>query len=126
MSETSQRKFVRLFQPRFAELVQSGTKRQTIRKTPKRMPKAGDLIDCRMWSGKPYRSKQHHIRVDEILEVVTVKISEGTSYINGISMPSFHHEDIFAEQDGFYDFCDLLDWFKENHSLPFEGILIRW
>lgn len=39
--------FVRLFHPRFAGLVESGAKLQTVRPSPKRMPKPGDAHEGR-------------------------------------------------------------------------------
>lgn len=51
--------FVRMFKPHFALLVESGAKAQTVRPTPKRMPKPGDRISLRCWSGAPYRSKHN-------------------------------------------------------------------
>ncbi len=114
-----------MFQPRFAKLVESGEKRQTIRKTPKRMPEAGDLIDCRMWSGKPYRSKQHHIRTEEIFAIHNIKISEKDLYLDGVK---FHESsrNCVAKRDGFLDFEDMVKWFQKTHELPFNGILIVW
>lgn len=57
------RRFVRMFKPRFAPLVKDGRKLQTMRPVPKVMPRPGDIIDCRMWAGKPYRSK--HVKLCE-------------------------------------------------------------
>lgn len=48
--------YVRMFKPQFAPLVESGKKLQTVRPTPKRMPKPGDKISLREWTGLPYRS----------------------------------------------------------------------
>ena len=63
------RRFVKMFKPRFAELIRSGAKRQTIRPTPKVLPEAGDIIDCRQWSGLPYRSKQIRLGEFEVAEM---------------------------------------------------------
>lgn len=49
---------VLLFQPRFANLVAAGTKRQTIRPTRKIPIVRGDDLSLRQWQGLPYRSKQ--------------------------------------------------------------------
>ena len=42
---------VKLFKPQFSPLVESGLKLQTVRPTPKRMPKPGDRISLREWTG---------------------------------------------------------------------------
>lgn len=43
--------FVRMFKPQFAPMVENGTKLQTVRPRPKRMPKEGDAISLRCWTG---------------------------------------------------------------------------
>lgn len=112
------RTFVRMFQPRFAPLVESGAKFQTIRNTPKVLPRVGDRVSCREWTGKPYRSKQRVLREAEITLVgpVRIEFQETASRAN--------HD--FARNDGFEDFWDMLAWFEKTHGLPFDGILIQW
>lgn len=114
--------FVRMFKPQFAPLVESGKKRQTVRPTPSRMPKVGDYLSCREWTAKPYRSKQ---RV--LLEALITKVSDVTITETGVILNSYAEPcDAFAVADGFSDFLEMRDWFKETHGLPFEGILIEW
>ena len=113
---------VRMFKPQFAPLVESGTKLQTVRPTPKRMPKAGDHISLRMWTGAPYRSKQRVLRESVITEVSRVDITETGIAVNSYAEPC----DNFAVADGFRDFFELRDWFKSTHGLPFEGVVIKW
>ena len=114
--------FVRMFKPRFAPLVESGQKCQTVRPVPSRMPKVGDTISLREWTGKPYRSKQRVLREEVISGVSHVDITE-----TGVAVESCAvHCDQFALADGFKDFFELRDWFKTEHGLPFEGILIKW
>lgn len=125
------RRFVKMFKPRFAELVRSGSKRQTIRPTPKRMPKAGDIVDCRQWSGLPYRSKQIRLGEFPVSEVGTVFLTERAFelHLNGrifIGSKDTNMARDFAQADGFDWFGDMLEWFIENHGLPFGGILIKW
>ena len=130
------RKFVWMFQPRFAQLVESGEKCQTIRKTPKRMPEAGDLISLREWTGKPYRSKQRILRESVITKVHVIFFTEhyfGWSF-NGGNLRAIAaggpntslRVENFAQADGFASWSEMCAWFKETHSLPFEGILIEW
>lgn len=113
---------VRMFKPQFAPLVEAGMKCQTVRPTPKRMPKAGDRISLRMWTGKPYRSKQRVLREAVISEVSACSIYESAVYVNG--KPEHRHG--FAVADGFSDYGELAAWFKSTHGLPFDGVVIKW
>jgi hypothetical protein len=93
-----------MFKPQFAPLVESGAKLQTVRPIPNRMPKAGDRISLRMWTGKPYRSKQRVLREAAIVAVETFSLCdtgrELLVYVNGYEL---HPEQInaFAVADGF-------------------------
>jgi len=113
---------VRMFKPQFAPLVKSGVKRQTVRPVPARMPKAAEPISLREWTGKPYRSKQRVLREAKICEVSRCDITDTGVAVNSYAEPC----DDFARADGFRDFFELHDWFKAQHGLPFEGILIKW
>ena len=117
--------FVRLFQPRFADLVESGKKLQTIRKRPRRMPEVGDMIICRAWTGTPYRSKQRDLCSAPITLVKDVQIDAADVVLDGEKLSDADLER-FAQADGFSSSEDMLDWFSETHELPFEGILISW
>lgn len=70
------RRFVRMFKPRFVEVVRLGLKRQTVRPVPKRMPAPGDVIDCRYWSGRPYDAPQVRIGDGVITRVRGCRITE--------------------------------------------------
>lgn len=128
MSE-QQASFVRMFKPRFAPLVKSGKKTQTVRPKPKRMPKAGDRISLREWIGKPYRSKQRVLRESEISAVEKITLCDtGRELLVGIGNKSLKPEELnaFAAADGFKDGIELFTWFEATHGLPFEGIVIYW
>lgn len=116
---------VRMFKPQFAPLVENGTKRQTVRPTPKRMPKVGDEISLRAWMGAPYRSKQRVLRESVVDRVSKIEIEDYAVRIDGITL---HHgeEESFAMADGFSSIVELTDWFRATHGLPFTGILISW
>lgn len=116
------RRFVRMFKPRFAALVKAGTKRQTIRPTPKRMPKPGDILDAREWTGKPYRSKQAKIGEFVISDVRMVRITK--EHFGVPTTPEVLN--LFAQADGFRDWDEMVEWLEREHGLPFEGILIRF
>jgi len=119
--------FVRMFNPQFAPLVEAGTKLQTVRPVPKRMPKPGDKISLRAWTGKPYRSKQRVLMESTITHVDTFSIDTfPTMRINDIRLKYRSACDEFARADGFEDYPALLEWFHKTHGLPFEGIVIHW
>ena len=117
--------FVRMFKPRFAALVEAGTKTQTVRPTPARMPKAGDKLSLRMWTGKPYRSKQRVLREATVLHVVRIKLDCFDMWFDGVRASEAKQE-AFAIADGFSSAYEMLDWFDNEHGLPFEGVVILW
>lgn len=123
---TKPRKFVRMVQPRFVDDVRDGSKLCTIRKTPKRMPRVGDLISLRAWSGKPYRSKQIILKESVITAVSPISVSGMVGIRIGDEDIPEEDEDDFARHDGFKDFEDMRKWFYYTHGLPFKGILIQW
>ena len=128
------KRFVKMFQPRFAGLVEEGSKRQTIRPVPKRMPAPGDLIDCRAWTGAPYRSKQRKLCEGVITAVWTCILNKDAVLLRAIERSGATRQmslrglnaDEFAKADGFRDFEEMALWFEETHQLPFTGILIKW
>lgn len=116
---------VKMFQPRFAPLVKSAIKRQTVRRLPKRerdMPEVGDRISAREWMGDPYRSKQRPLIEGVITEVEPISIEYDYITVNTNSEPC----ESFAIADGFENFQEMVEWFRTNHKLPFDGILIKW
>lgn len=119
------RRFVRLFKPQFAALVESGRKLQTVRPTPTRMPCAGDTISLRIWTGKPYRSKQRVLREAVIVQVLPVRITSVGIQLDGMYLCD-DTELKFALADGFRSWPEMRDWFRAEHGLPFEGIVIYW
>lgn len=120
--------FVRLFKPRFADLVKSGAKVQTCRPTPKRMPKQGDSISLREWTGRPYRSKQRIIREATVTRTRRVEIWPRAEIIALDGLKLGYDETLnFAQADGFADHWDLFQWFTEEHGQDkFEGVVIYW
>jgi len=114
-----------MFKPRFAPQVEAGTKRQTIRPTPKRPIPVGRLLSLREWSGKPYRSKHRVLREERCTAVTPIRIDFVVCLVGGRGLR--HYElDAFAQADGFRSYEDMYEWFRETHGLPFEGVLIKW
>lgn len=113
-----------MFQPCFADAVAEGTKCQTIRPVPKRMPGAGDKISLRCWTGAPYRSKQRTLREAEITKVLPIEIRADGIKLCGLDL--YTPLDRFAQADGFRNWEVMRRWFACYHGLPFHGILICW
>lgn len=91
------------------------------------MPKPGDRISLRCWTDKPYRSKQRVLREATVESVAAIRICESSMWIGNEGWNFNTPEaDSFAVADGFRDFADLQQWFRDTHGLPFEGVLIRW
>ena len=130
--------FVRMFKPRFAKLVKSGSKTQTIRPLPKRIPRRGDTLSLRVWTGKPYRSKQRVLLETKLDRIEVIRIDEkgiikppGEGSILAIMGEKLCvlegvNADRYAQDDGFKDWNEMRDWFKDTHGLPFEGVALYW
>lgn len=106
-------------------MVEQGTKLQTVRPTPKRIPKPGDKISLRAWNGKPYRSKQRILLESVISAVRTIEIDSYAVTIDGVRLHHLEKEE-FAMADGFSSVAEMTDWFRKQHGLPFRGIVIQW
>ena len=106
----------------------SGVKKHTIRKGNRW--KVGDKFSPRVWSGKPYKSKQFILCEDiEIKKIYQIRIWRESLliwrfYINGeiISDPKITE---LAKNDGL-SYRDLLDWFNVPVEKNFEGQIICW
>lgn len=118
-----------MFEHRFADDVRAGLKKCTIRKKGKRVTKVGYLMDARIWSGVPYRSK-----TIKLIESPIVKIQDFE--INFIDEVKLGGEVLYdsqiaqiAEADGFkgYDQIDnFIRFFFDRYGFPFYGQLIHW
>ncbi len=126
---------VRTFKPQFAPLVKAGSKRQTIRPFPKRMPKAGDPESWREWTGRPYNSPQQELAQVELTSVESVTIHhDGIETCPGTLRVCFWGEwhpvrrqflNAVAILDGFKNWEAMRDYFQAEYGLPFSGILIK-
>ena len=129
------------FQARFAPLVESGAKTQTIRKRRKdgRDPKPGDRLvlytgmrtkACRklgdgiVTSADPItisRLRPHSMPYWEVYR------GEEQGYWGADRCERPQDADRrFARRDGFRSWSEMYAWFEATHGLPFEGLLIRW
>lgn len=125
VSTEAMKSFVRMFKPQFADAVEDGTKLQTVRPRPKRMPKPGDKISCRAWTEKPYRSKHRILRESVISEILSIELFCDSIHLNGLRFTAKQRVE-FAKADGFGSFSEMVDWFRQTHGLPFNGIVIIW
>jgi hypothetical protein len=127
------RTFKNQFEPAITRKV--NPKRQTIRPTPKRMPKAGDLESWRVWTGRPYNSPQRELVQVRLTSVEVIEIIQ--QGINLLAAPEWgRFQDVstrkgryfleqFSRADGFDGWESMRDFFINQHGLPFTGILIE-
>jgi hypothetical protein len=121
------------FQPRFAPLVESGEKRQTIRAERKRPIRAGQTLYLNTWTGSPFRSKVRRLRTAMCCEALPISIivgrRESAVYVDGSRLLEQERREL-AEAEGFEDCGEMYRWFEEVHGLcagnPFHGQVIRW
>lgn len=113
------------FQARFAPLVESGEKRQTIRAMRKdgRDPKPGDTLYLYtgMRTKACWKFGEARCKSVERIQIRVANIAVGDRPGSTGSQC-----DAVAVADGFADFGEMLAWFEKTHGLPFEGLLIRW
>ena len=121
------------FQARFAPLVESGKKRQTIRALRKHPIRAGEQLY--LFTGMRTKSCRRLLtavctRAAKIsITATSITIEWPSSVPHCVnrqweSRPSALES--FAIADGFRDWSELISWFKATHGLPFQGHLIEW
>lgn len=128
------------FQKQFAEDVETGRKRRTIRAPRKdgRQPfRKGVMLQ--LYTGM--RSKfgcRKLIPDTPILRVRPVTITAIDICLDGFFLwhgdaPAYqggvdpeHYEADFCRADGFDGFPDMMEFFEKTHGLPFDGNLIEW
>ncbi|MBC7642122.1 MAG: hypothetical protein H7174_07270 [Flavobacterium sp.] len=88
--------------------------------------KKGNFFSPRVWSNKPYQSKQIIIAPDtEIVQVYDIEIFLNNEiHINGVHFATFGSENchLIAKNDGL-EMKDFISWFSK---LPFKGQIICW
>lgn len=119
------------YQERFVFLVESGLKKQTIRPKRKIPIKPGDPL----YHYTGMRTKKCRKLGESECKITTpICIEEwGFKLITRIVTEehwkySIDSSDLgwFARRDGFKDWSEMRDWFKDRYGLPFEGVLIEW
>jgi hypothetical protein len=107
------------FQKRFAPLVETGVKRQTIRRRRKRLTRMGDTLY--LYEGMRTK-KCRRLRDPEICRLVLpVAISEFAIGLGGALLRTYKAKDVFARLDGFGNWPEMRDWFRKQYGLPFYG-----
>lgn len=113
------------FKKEFANDVEHGIKRQTVRKLRKdgRNPKVGDKLY--LYTGLRTKSARK-LKETICKNVKQITIEENYKIIVGLNELTHDQVDHFAKQDGFKDTESFFNFFKDNHGLPFYGLLFTW
>jgi hypothetical protein len=86
--------------------------------------KSGDWFSPRVWSGKPYNSKQIQFAPDiQVKKVYSFSIGLGAIYIDQQRWIDKSFIAKVAGNDGL-EMQDFLDWFQ--YPKPFDGQIISW
>lgn len=119
------------FNPRFANLVAHGYKRQTIRQTDRG---AREGQTAYLYVGM--RTKRcRKLRTGTITEVCPIEIGRNgcgepyaTVWYSGMVGTDLTHLDLdsFAADDGFCSGAEMVGWFEAQYRLPFHGYLHKW
>lgn len=115
------------FKKAFVPKVESGEKTQTIRGTRKRHARPGE----RMQTYTGMRSKEcRKLISDPLCKSVTPITIESCQGWHRVRVNGLHLTDrqikALAIADGFETVEEFIEFFKSNHGLPFEGVLIKW
>lgn len=107
------------FQARFADAVEKGEKRQTIR--AKARCTVGDKLQ--LYTGQ--RTRKCRKLADAVCTKVALVRIAHTLIVDMVLLCKADME-AFAKHDGFESWADMCAWFEKNGGLPFNGYLIQW
>ena len=113
------------FQKQFAAKILDGSKPHTIRARRKDgyLPVPGEVI--RLYTGM--RTKQCRLlREVEVISARPIVINHGDAVVIDGRPLTFFEACVLAERDGFKNFGEFRDFFKEKHGATFNGYLIEW
>lgn len=113
------------FKKQFADAVESGEKRCTIRAYRKdgRDPKPGDTLY--LYTGLRTKSCRK-LKVCKCKSVTKLRIGDDFVQKEILRGLFFMNSTKIAHLDGFDNKKDFFDFFKKTHGLPFRGLLIEW
>lgn len=121
---------VLMFLPQWVEPILQGRKVQTVRPVGKRLVCVDDALSLRVWTGRPYCSKQKTLMETRCTSVGRVVIDDGgVGMLSGEKSGqrlSWDNLERFARRDGFDSFDAMQTFFREMHGLPFQGTVIGW
>jgi len=113
------------FQKQFVPLIESGEKRQTIRKARKHPIKVGETLYLYAGLRTKYVRKIGEYKC-KFIDKIKIEVLGGI-WINGRrTIYYLDYLDSFAKSDGFKNWREMIQWFEKYHGLSFEGILIKW
>jgi hypothetical protein len=115
------------FKKEFISRVESGEKRQTIRRIrkDKRRPIAGDMV--KLYTGLRTRAARL-LQAANVVECMSVRmhIDEGVIVIDGRKLEK-DEAFAFAKADGFVCIDEMMCWFRDQYGTDdFEGFCVRW
>ena len=121
------------FDPRFADCVASGKKRQTIRRNAECV--AGDALQ--LWARRETTDYLTYRKLADAIctRVRPVWICETHMRIDGewlrpgtaLRNDTEDCDNDFAKRDGFGGFLEMVRWLQNHYAtLPFNGFLIEW
>lgn len=119
------------FQQRFAALVESGQKRQTIRKSAKGAHRGSTAY---LYTGQR-TANCRKIGEGTIVEVIKIEIGRHAcsepyaSIVNHYGRYDYIvHADLdsLARDDGFANGEEMVEWFASQYGIPFSGYLHQW
>lgn len=111
------------FSPRFAPLVASGAKLQTIRRSARCKP--GDRLQ--LYTGQRTMACRKLVSPDPVCVLVDYCAVRSDGLTFGNKALHEPHADDFARADGFRDYDDMLAWFLDRYGPgEFVGKVIKW
>lgn len=115
------------FNNRFEAPILAGTKIHTLRghrRDGRPRAVAGERISLRVWSGRPYNSKQREFAQATVRFLFPVRVTSAGIHRTDTGdrlKPSF-----CARRDGFANWREMRAWFASSSGLPFEGVMVVW
>ena len=111
------------YQERFAPLVESGRKKQTIRAWRKRPFRVGD----RLYHYTGMRTKScRKLLESTCTEAIPIVIDGACVCVNDVIPLAVYERNKLARADRFKDYDEMEAWFQATHEMPFSGQVIRW
>jgi len=113
------------FKKQFASAIESGEKKQTIRALRKdgRNPKPGDTLY--LYTGMRTKGCRK-LGEAKCISVEQIGINESIDIDLGTRSLSIAEEMEIIRDDGFENSAQFYQFFRDNHGLPFFGLLIKW